>query len=167
MSKVPFCGRYSVGTNVGKSMDYKTNDPTYTFEILGGLGEKPYAPVVEFLVRDDSAGENSRRASFRDEVSAPAVPKKKINVDMSLCTIIPRPDLVTSVSQTPTTGFGSAVELCVTKEEKQVRANFVYMCASLHKSSFFGIRSFLASSPSLTPSLFCSTDCPIFVVFQI
>jgi len=143
-------------------MDHKTNDVTYTFEILGGLGEKSYVPVVVFVVRDEATAKRASMMSS-DEGSAPAGPKKKISVDMSLCIITPRPDLVTAVSQTPATSFGSAVELCVTKEEKQVPAAF-----HLHTRSYiWHLFLHYAETPSLTPSSFVPSDCPIYGVFQV
>jgi len=142
-------------------MDHSTKDVTYTFEILGGLGEKPYVPVVVFVVRDEATAK--RASMMSDDGSAPAGPKKKISVDMSLCIITPRPDLVTSVSQTATTSFGSAVELCVTKEEKQVPAAFHSHTRSHISTCFFHY----AETPSLTASSFVPSDCPIYGVFQV
>ena len=82
-------------------------DPTYSFEVLGGIGQKSYIPVVVF--HGASCG------------LAPARLASRVSLDMSTCVLALRPDLVAAVSLTPpTTGCQSALELCNVTGGKQV-----------------------------------------------
>jgi hypothetical protein len=89
-------------------------DPKYTFDVHGGIGQKPYVPSVTFI--GDSC-------AFLLGAIAPAVLASRISLDMSTCIVTPRPDLVAAVSLTPPTiGCQSALELCDLKGDKQVLA---------------------------------------------
>ncbi len=85
-------------------------DPTYTFEIHGGIGQKSYVPIVVFCC-EGVALERLPAAAGADSIS----------LDLSTCILTPRPDVVASVALTPpTTGCQSALELCGVEGDKQV-----------------------------------------------
>jgi hypothetical protein len=95
---------YSDGPSISASAttsDQTYTNPTFSFEILGGIGQKAYMPSVEFHVgslEHDSTGH-----------------KKRITIDISSCILTPQLDL-----RLP--GCLSALELSNVKSLQQVAA---------------------------------------------